>query len=180
MQKKRHTNEPEHSNQTGLTLIELTVAMVVSSILLFTVFYTWNHIDKYINKSKHSTMLEKETERLGSMIASQIRRSSEIILWDENRIDMLNPNGSDTLSYYFNKENLLLNNDTVRVLVPDAKVKQFKLIDLDETQGKDKKSMLLDLTLSIESRVGDSASSHHTIQLSQTPPQNSTGNNWGF
>lgn len=180
VRKIRHTNGRERSNQAGLTLIELTIAMVASSILLFTIFYTWGYIDKYTNKSKHRTMIEKETERIGSTIASQIRRSTEIIFWDENRIEMVNPNGSDTLAYYFDHEKLLLNNDTVRVLVNDAKVKQFKLMDIDYNEGKEKKSMLLDLTLSVESKGGDSASSHHIIQLSQTPQQKSIEGNWGF
>ena len=166
--------------QSGMTLIELIIAMTVASIALIGVFFTWNYINTHIFNSEHRTQVETETDRIGSMVASQIRKSPQIIEWNESRIELINPNGSDTSIYYFNQGNLLLNGDTVKVLAPDAKVKVFKIKDLNENQGGDEKSMLLDLTLSIESRGRDSATSHHTIQLTQNSPKSTTENKWGF
>ena len=110
-----------------MTLVELLVAMVVGSIVLFGVFYSWTTINAYVAKSKYKTELESETNRIGSLVASRIRKSPQILDWSENRVQMISPIGADTLDYYFNQNDLLLNGQPVQILVRDAKVKVFTL-----------------------------------------------------
>ncbi len=167
--------------QRGMTIVELMVAIVVSSLVLFTVFYTWNHINAHIAKSKNRTQLEKETDRIGSQIIAQIRKSSEIISWNDSRIEFINQNGTDTIVYYYTQENLLRNGDTVRTLIPDAKIMNFRLADMNEIQSENKKSTLLDLTITIKNRASDTATTHYNVQINQdSRKSNGSENYWGF
>lgn len=154
--------------------------MVVGSIVLFGVFYCWTNINGYIAKSKYKTELESETNRIGSLVASRIRKSPQILEWSENRIQMLSPVGSDTLDYYFNQNDLLLNGQPVPLLVHDANVKEFTLKNLNEISNTSEKSMLLDFTLTITGRESDSATIHYTIGLSGTVRATEGSGDWGF
>jgi prepilin-type N-terminal cleavage/methylation domain-containing protein len=167
--------------QRGMTIVELMVAIVVSSLVLFTVFYTWNHINAHIAKSKNRTQLEKETDRIGSQIIAQIRKSSEIISWNDSRIEFVNQNGTDTIIYYYTQENLLRNGDTVKTLIPDAKIKDFHLKNMNELQSENEKSTLLNLTLTIMNRASDTATTNYNVQINQNSKKSNSGeNNWGF
>jgi prepilin-type N-terminal cleavage/methylation domain-containing protein len=168
------------SAQYGMTLVELLVAMVVGSIVLFGVFYSWTTINTYVAKSKYKTELESETNRIGSLVASRIRKSPQILEWSENRVQMISPAGADTLDYYFNQNDLLLNGQPVQILVHDAKVKVFALNNLNEVLSNSDNSLLLDFIFTIEGRESDSATVHYTIQLSQTSKKNEGSGAWGF
>ena len=175
------TKSGNRSDQSGMTLIELLVAMVVGSIVLFAVFYTWNHINAHIGKSKYKTELENETTRIGSLVASRIRKSPQILEWSENRIQMLNSIGADTFDYYFNQEDLLFNGQPVQILAGGAKVNEFSLKNLNEVSISSENSLLLELSLTIIGRENDSATVHYTMQLSQIIQKNNgSGGSWGF
>jgi prepilin-type N-terminal cleavage/methylation domain-containing protein len=168
------------SAQSGITLVELLVAMVVGSIVLFGVFYSWTTINSYVAKSRYRTELESETNRIGTLVASQMRKSPQILDWSEHRVQMISPVGADTLDYYFNQDDLLLNGQAVQILVRDAKVKMFTLNNLNEALNGSENSLLLDLVFTIEGR-SDSATVHYTIQLSQSTKINGESKDvWGF
>jgi hypothetical protein len=163
-----------------MTIVELLVAMVVGSLVLFGVFYSWTTINGYVAKSKYKTELENETNRIGSLVASRIRKSPQILQWSENRVQMVSPVGADTLDYYFNQNDLLLNGQPVQILVRDAKVKEFALKDLNDVLSGSENSILLDFKFTITGRESDSATIHYTIQLSGAVKKNEDSGAWGF
>ena len=168
-------------NESGMTLIELMIAMLVASIMLTTVFFMWNYINMHIGKSKYHTQLETETSRIGSLIASQIRKSQSILEWSDNRILMLNGNGSDTLDYYYSENELLLNGTKLSILVNNARVTVFELKDLNDHLDGLNGSLMLELTLSIVGRETDSVTVRHIVQVSQSVNKSSgSGTFMGF
>jgi prepilin-type N-terminal cleavage/methylation domain-containing protein len=168
------------SNNKGMTLVELMVAMVVASIALAIVFYMWNTINKHVAVSRYKTQLETETNRLGLLIVNQIRRSPSIIQWNSNRIKMVHHNGSDTLDYYFNESGLLLNGNKVNLLVPYASVSGFEFRDSNEIAGILDGALFLVFTLSLVGRERDTATVHHAIHIAQSLTKNDGSDFTGF
>jgi prepilin-type N-terminal cleavage/methylation domain-containing protein len=163
-----------------MTLIELMVAMVVASIALAIVFYMWNTINHHVAVSRYKTQLETEVNRLGLLIVNQIRRSPSIIQWNNNRIQMVHHNGSDTLDYYFDESGLLLNGNKVNLLVPQTRVSGFELSDSNEISGIQDRSLFLVFTLTLVGREKDTAMVHHAIHIAQSVTKNEGTDFSGF
>jgi hypothetical protein len=163
-----------------MTLVELMVAMVVASIALAIVFYMWNTINRHVAVSRYKTQLETETNRLGSLIVNQIRRSPSIIQWNNHRIQMVHHNGSDTLDYYFDESGLLVNGSNVKLLVADSRVSNFELSDSNEISGIQDRSLFLVFTLSLVGREKDTATVHHAIHITQSVTNNEETDFSGF
>jgi|GEM_PF-2321179 len=169
------------SGMSGMTLIELMIAMLVASIVLYTVIYTWNNINLHVARSKFRTQLETETNRIGIQIVSQIRRSQSILEWDDHHIRFLNAAGTDTIDYYYDGMNLLLNGKSVTILLSKSNVSNFEFKNLNEQAGNGDNSILLNLTLTITGMNNDSATVNHTVQISQKVNKSSGfGDSWGF
>lgn len=164
----------------GVTLIELTIAMVVASIAFTIVFYMWNTINSHVAVSKYKTQLETETNRIGLQLVNQIRRSPSIIQWNNHRIKMVHYNGADTLDYYFDESGLLINDSSVTILLPDARVSDFELRDSNEISGIQGRSLFLVVTLSLVGRGKDTATVHHVIHIGQSVVKSGVSDFSGF
>lgn len=174
-------NKFKDSHQRGITLVELTIAVAIATIVIMIVFYAWNSLNKHMGSSKHRTQIETEANRIGDMVSSHIRRSSAVLAWDESSISLINPNGTDTFNYYYRADTLYRNGTSLPVLVNDAKISSFTINNQNANLPGNENSLLLDISLTLSSPSGDSASAHFTVQLSG-PTQKGTieSENWGF
>lgn len=168
------------NSNKGMTLVELMVAMIVASIALVIIFYMWNTINRHVAVSRYKTQLETEANRLGLLIVNQIRKSPSIIQWSSHRIAMVHHNGSDTLDYYFNDSDLLLNGNKVNLLVSDTRVSVFGFSDSNEIAGTQGTSLFLVFTLSLIGREKDTATVHHTIHIAQSVMKDDETDFFGF
>ena len=93
---------------------------------------------------------------------------------------MVHHNGSDTLDYYFNESDLLLNGTKVNLLVPETRVSGFEFSDSNEIAGIQGTSLFLVFTLSLIGREKDTATVHHTMHIAQSVMKNDETDFLGF
>jgi hypothetical protein len=159
-------------------MVELLVAIVASSFVVFVVLYMWNNINRHMATSKSKTQLEAEANRLGDLLTNTIRRSPEILEFDEQSITIINPNDTDTVTYSFADTSIYINETPLTFNIPSTKVTYFLIKDLNEGTGIAERHVLLNIDLKIENNLGDTASIRNSIQITRKSQVTSSESSW--
>jgi len=69
-----------------MTLVELVVALSIGSILVSLVLFSWTFMARHTVLQKRKSMFYAQTELAASMVAGDVRRSSQVIAFDAGSI----------------------------------------------------------------------------------------------
>ena len=146
-----NTVSPPSLNQFGTTVVELTIAIILSSMVISTVYFTWNHINRHIARQQNHTRLQTECNRLNRQIIRQLRDASIVIKWDETNIVFTTYSSPDTISYsfesYYNTD-FKYNGKPVTLLLPGTKISAFSITDINENNPE--KPYLFEIKMTME------------------------------
>lgn len=101
-------------NNRGVTFIEIVVAMVVSATIISLAFGFWGRLNKHVFLGNKENIHQAEAMNLGSLISSQLRKSSAVLAWHDHGITFVEFKSGDTLVYEF-YENRLMLNDSIEI-----------------------------------------------------------------
>jgi Tfp pilus assembly protein PilE len=149
---------PCNLNFKGYSLMELMVAMVLTTITISSVYYSWNYMNKHVATHSRTALLEKETQRLIHLFANRLMRSTQIIEWDETSAVFVSETGEDTITYKLIGDTVYQNDTPVPILSTQTKIATFSIRDSDESAPVESPFQFLQLTLKLEHRSGDTAS----------------------
>ncbi|MDG5816211.1 prepilin-type N-terminal cleavage/methylation domain-containing protein [Chitinispirillales bacterium ANBcel5] len=111
----------------GVSIIELTVAMAISAVLLSILFYTWNTFNFQIAQRDHVYSLRDETIRIAEEITTNIRRTPSVLDYSLNSIRFISPTHGDTVEYRFDGEQLSRNGKTVTNRAYGGEITSFEI-----------------------------------------------------
>ena len=146
---------------TGLTLVEMTVAVVSASILITAVFATWNRISTTTETRKRRTVLHSECGRITDLITGSIQKAQAVLGYDRTSIRLLTGEAADTVVFSLDGTTLLRNGSPLGMLLPGVTVTEFSFENKnDETGGQ---PYLFRFNCTLVSRQNDTASMQATV-----------------
>lgn len=161
----------------GVTLIELTVALVLTSIITGIIYMTWNHITLHIEVQKKRASLHGECIRISQQINHQLHTAASVIKWDPHSVTFTTANKSDTLTYSFDGTTLTCNNVPVALTVPQSTVRNFSLANENTDDGT--QPYLFTCTLILGNAIGDTVATKTTVLIHRTTVNDdASGNNF--
>ena len=157
----------------GGTILELTVAVALMSVLFSIIYTCWRMIDKYTLTQARRTELRAECGRLAETVANEVRRSEAVIRWDRTSINFISSEGTDTVTYASNGSQLERNDRAVTLAVPKTEFADFSI----ENQNDDEPTspFLFRFTVTLVNKHGESASASQTVmahRLNEQRPDN--------
>lgn len=167
-----------HSNQWGVTLLELMIALSLTAIVITTVYFTWNYLNRHVALQKRRSTLQIETNRFMQVVTSKIRRSEAVFEINDHRISFADPDSTDTIIYSFDGTKLTRNDSLFNPAFPQMFVSDFTIHPDQATQILGARSTLLNVTIALSNSFGDSISLVATIKTKI--PDNSVGVKNGF
>jgi len=125
--------------ESGLTLIELCIAMAMTTIIIGIIFATWANFHKHITIQQRKSILYTEARQIADMLQSQIRRSPAVISWHQTGITFISSFDStagnkDTVIYEYYSEELRKNDKPVLLISQNARIIDFKIEEDNENQ----------------------------------------------
>jgi prepilin-type N-terminal cleavage/methylation domain-containing protein len=108
----------------GMTLVELVVALSIGSILVSLVLFSWTFMARHTVLQKRKSMFYAQTELAASMVAGDVRRSSQVIAFDAGSITFVRT-GGDTVTYRLRNDSLVKNDTALRFASDGARVVRF-------------------------------------------------------
>lgn len=160
-------------SRKGVTLLELIVALSMTSVVLGMIFFSWNYINKHIAVQKTRTEMNNGLNMLSQGIISGIKRSRGIIGVNEHEIELLSDD--DTVIYKFDNDRILINDQPLSVSDPRMKVKEFAIKTLNNDPSA--VEALLQISITVESPFHDTAGVTLNVETKMISSQ--TGD-WGF
>ena len=148
-------------NRNGLTIIELTIAVVSASILITIVFAAWNFISVSTATRQRRTKIQSECARVSKMVTDQIQRSEGVLKYDRNSVTLLSDGAGDTVTYRLNGTAIERNGTAISFIMPEVSVSEFSLENQNRTN--DAQPYLFLLTLSLQSVMDDTATVQSTV-----------------
>lgn len=130
----------------GFTVIELITALALSSIVISSVYYFWNFLNKHVYIHSRHAQVEQEAHRAAQRIFSSINKSSEIIEWDPKSITFISTSG-DTNKYLYDGDSLICNKSAIRFFNKGLKVISFNLSDIDENMINESQHLFLEVSI---------------------------------
>jgi prepilin-type N-terminal cleavage/methylation domain-containing protein len=164
------------SYRKGITLIELTVALVLTSIITGIIYMTWNHITLHTEVQKKRASLHGECIRISQQINQQLHTAASIIKWDPHSITFTTANKSDTLAYSFDGTTLTCNNIPVILTVPQSTVRNFSLENENTDDGI--QPYLFTCTLILGNAIGDTVATQTAVLIHRTTINDPSGDNF--
>jgi type II secretory pathway pseudopilin PulG len=149
-------------NNTGLTLIELIVAMAMTTIVIVIIFATWSNFNRRIINQRRKGMLNGEIRQISEVLKSHIRRSPAILAWHSSGITYVSPNGGDTVAYEFYNEELLLNDVPLPLVSQKAYISNFSIGEAEQTVIVENKDLTL---LSVKITIEDEFANQVTVDF---------------
>jgi hypothetical protein len=157
----------------GVTLIELMIALGMTTTLTATVFYFWNHINRHTITHVNKAQFSSEANRIITSIISQVRSAKEIISYDYNMIHFVSKN-NDTLQYRYDGDSLYRNERGLTITSKNARISQFEIKDLNEGNSTEARYAYLEFTLTMISGKNDTS----TYSLSINVPKPTEGSQY--
>jgi len=141
--------------QYGVTFLELVIAMVVASILVTTLFMTWNQMNRHIIVQKRRGVLQSATNSFSQTITSKIGRSQSVLEITDSRISFVNPDSADTITYSFDGVAFMRNDSLYQPPVAGTHVSAFRIRTENESLPGGH-SVLLEIAITVSNSMGDS------------------------
>jgi type II secretory pathway pseudopilin PulG len=156
------TDKRFHHNG-GVTLMELTVAVVLTSIVIAIIYVSWNRLTFYTTTQKRRSALTSECNRLTDMLVTQLNKAHTVIRWSHYDIIFVVAGSEDTLNYSFDGYQLRCNDKPVPLLLHGSTVAAFMVDELNNDNSS--KPYLFSLSLTCVTAQGDTASAQSTVMV---------------
>lgn len=149
-------------DRRGITLIELTIAMVSASILISIVFFTWNHINRSTMLQQRRTALQSECSRVARLITGQIQKADAVLRYDRNSIRLATQEAKDTITFSYDGSSIERNDTTLSFTLPNITVAEFSF-ENQNSEHDEAQPYLFHFTLTLISFQNDTASVESTV-----------------
>lgn len=157
----------QRSNSRGVTLVELTVAVVLSTFVAASVLFTWNHLNRYTTTQERRTALQTECNRIITQITTQLRRAEYIIRFDRSSLQFTIGNPIDTITYNATAGALEYKGTPISYTLNGTRVDIFSVENVNA--AGDEEAYLFNLTLRLAHLSGDTASATATVFVKRHP-----------
>lgn len=165
-------------NRSGYSLMELVVAMLLSSIVLSNVYFFWKYMDKHVITYSNKAMLQKENDRIIHQITSAIRQSSGIIKYNQNSINFTDDKNEDTVSFSFSNDSLYRNGKSITILSKGIIVKNFEIKNLTDDPQNALQHIFLEFTLVMKNQKGDESEARLSVRTKRPAQQSDHFQEW--
>lgn len=135
-------------NKNGVTLIELCVVIVMTTILVVIIFNTWTNFNTHVVNNKRKSLLHGEIRQVANSLKLRLRRSPGILSWHQSGITYISPIKGDTITYEYYYEELLKNDVPVPLVSQNAYISQFEIMEKEEF-NEDHDFTILSLSITI-------------------------------
>jgi Tfp pilus assembly protein PilE len=156
--------------RNGTTVVELTFVVILTTIVLSVVYFTWRHINAHIATQQNKAKLESECKRISQQVTHQLRSTEEIITWNTNSITFTMSPSFDTISYLLNGSELEYNGKPLPFLLHNVEVSDFSFDNLN--RDDESKPYLFNFTITLTTR-GLTATVTSTIMVKRPYGQES-------
>lgn len=144
----------------GFTIVELTVAVLLTSIVVTIVYATWNGMNRHIYSRERRARLQNECDRIAGGIIAGMRRADDVISWDRTSIRYTT--SGDTVAWSFDGSVLWNSGREVRPM-RGGEVCAFSLEN--NNANEESRPWLFSLTLSLVSAANDTATTRSTVMV---------------
>lgn len=144
-------------SKSGLTIIELIIAISLAAILLSSLYYFWNYLNRHTTTYTRSALFSTEAHRIINSLGSQIKNAEKILSYNLTSIQFISKNG-DTLHYEFNGDSLFLNEKPLTLISKGANITNFEIRNLNEDDYRETLFTLIELSISMGNGFGDTSS----------------------
>jgi Tfp pilus assembly protein PilE len=150
----------------GVTVLELTVAVVLTSILVSVVYFSWNQLTHQTTVLKRKTALHTECNRISRMITDRLRGTQSVLKWNTDYIEFVPASKKDTCSISFRGSSLSINDTPVKLLLPGTEISMFAIENLN---GYDQsRPYLFRLSFQLVNIHGDTAHVENSLMIRRT------------
>lgn len=106
--------------QKGVTLIELIVAIVITTIVVTILYNSWTYWNRYVARTQAKTELRMESKRILNQITLQIKKAKSVLFWDRDQIGFVREDRGDTVVYNYDYDGAIKCNGEKIVLLPKS------------------------------------------------------------
>ncbi len=168
-------------NGTGITLIELCVAMAMTTIVIAIIFTTWNSFNRHFFNQRRKGALQGELRQITATLNSHIRRSPAVLSWHSNGITYVSPDKGDTIVYEFYDEHLLINEEPLPIISQEAFISDFSLEEVEQSIIHERREhILLSIQVTLENAFGNQATLSSTIAAKMVDEEDGAKDSWNF
>ncbi len=134
----------------GATLVELTLAMFISAIVIMLTFYAWNQINIHVARGQEKSFFRLAGRNLVDRLSDDLRRSTALLAHHSSGVTFVTASG-DTVNYEFYGRELLRNGAPVPLADSAAFITDFHIESSEQEQiVGGVQDVLLEITLSLE------------------------------
>ena len=168
-------------NQHGITLIELIVALAMTTIIIVIIFATWDNFNRHVINQRRKSVLNGELRQISQVLKSHIRRSPAVLAWHPSGITYVSPNNGDTLVYEFYNEELLVNDTPMPIMSQKAFVSDFAVEEVDQTVIVERKELtLLSFMIALEDEFENRVTVTFNVAAKIAGEQEQDLDEWNF
>jgi prepilin-type N-terminal cleavage/methylation domain-containing protein len=161
----KHQYHKSLSRNSGVTLIELLVALFLSSLVIGLVFYAWVGIIKHNGRSERRAILVNETRRILGTISADIGRSPKIVYLARDEVRFVSAISGDTNIYRYAGEVILKNGVRLSTISDSGLIRHFAITKASSNNPQAQQILVkLDITMGNASGDTSSLQSQVTIQ----------------
>jgi hypothetical protein len=153
----------------GFTLVELAVAVSTSAIVIGTIFFGWTAINRHVAENQRKALFQLEARRVATTIASQIRRSPQVLAWYGSGITFISPTSADTLTYEWYGTEMRRNDTPLVVISPTARITDFSIEEESSGNSQAQFGVLLHIRMKMEDDFGNETAYLQDVAIS--PPR---------
>ncbi len=167
--KVRHSHTPSaRRSSSGFTMIELLVAITMTSLVLASIFFAWNTLNRQVFKQRRESLFLSDITSFANHLATQIRKSPRILFYDQTAIEFISPHNEKPVRYEFYYDELLRNDSLVTLSAQGAKITDFHIDGDDYHYADDLPMLLIDISIRAEDTFGNE---HEvTVSAAVEPP----------
>lgn len=178
MRKKAGKTRDRLGKCRGATLVELTLAMFISAIVITLTFYAWNQINIHVARGQERSFFRLAGRNLIDRLSDDLRRSTALLAHHSSGVTFVSASG-DTANYEFYGRELLRNGEPVPPADSAAFITDFHIESSEQEQiVGGVQDVLLEITLSLENDRGYVM--QRTVAVAVRKPPGASVDYWGF
>jgi len=178
---KNRRNLMIKNNVSGISLIELLIAITISTTVISLVFVAWQSVARHVTVNRRKTVLDVETQNLGKKIVTNLRKSTRIIDWHENKVVYVTPPPADTVTIEFFAEILTFNDSIHRFVSQTAFVSNLSFTQVSDNQAEGVTDMLLAINLTVEDDFFNKSEYNYQVKVKGPATEyESEDDGWNF
>ncbi len=150
--------------QAGYSVLELTVAMALTSTVVSLVYATWNRLNVHMYSQQRKVALHRECMRISQFVEKKIRKADKVIEWETDEISFTvsgTGESTDTVTFTHDGETLECNGKPVSLLLPHTAVTVFSLRNTNDEAPS--VPYMFEFMITLCNTQGDSATSTSTV-----------------